>query len=62
MSFGGLFDGGGGGGMQFPFASGFASSPALSLALVCVRRLSRTGVAIAVRRHESFLLDREVID
>lgn len=33
MSFGGLFDGGGGGGMQFPFASGFASSPALSLAL-----------------------------
>ncbi|XP_006647677.1 homeobox-leucine zipper protein ROC5 [Oryza brachyantha] len=33
MSFGGLFDGGGGGSMQFPFASGFSSSPALSLAL-----------------------------
>uniref|UniRef100_A0A0D9VJF6 Homeobox domain-containing protein n=1 Tax=Leersia perrieri TaxID=77586 RepID=A0A0D9VJF6_9ORYZ len=33
MSFGGLFDGGGGGGMQFPFTSGFSSSPALSLAL-----------------------------
>ncbi|KQK00690.2 homeobox-leucine zipper protein ROC5 [Brachypodium distachyon] len=33
MSFGGLFDGGGGGGMQFPYPGGFSSSPALSLAL-----------------------------
>jgi homeobox-leucine zipper protein len=34
MSFGGLFDGGGGGGMQFPYAGAFSSSPALSLGLV----------------------------
>lgn len=33
MSFGGLFDGGGGGGMQFPYAGAFSSSPALSLGL-----------------------------
>uniref|UniRef100_A0ACD5YRP8 Uncharacterized protein n=1 Tax=Avena sativa TaxID=4498 RepID=A0ACD5YRP8_AVESA len=32
MSFGGLFDGGGGG-MQFPYAGAFSSSPALSLGL-----------------------------
>jgi hypothetical protein len=38
MSFGSLFDGGAGGGsggMQFPYADGFSSSPALSLGLVC---------------------------
>ncbi|KAK1686536.1 hypothetical protein QYE76_047384 [Lolium multiflorum] len=33
MSFGGLFDGGGAGGMQFPYAGAFNSSPALSLGL-----------------------------
>jgi hypothetical protein len=36
MSFGGLFDGGGGGGMNFPYAGAFSSSPALSLGLVRV--------------------------
>jgi hypothetical protein len=45
MSFGGLFDGGGGG-MNFPYAGAFSSSPALSLGLVRVPSSTTTPVTV----------------